>query len=490
MSSPPDRVGVAEVGVAHGGSSRISAGVPLAITTPKSITTIRSQVDITRPDVVLDEQHAHVALVGEPPDEARQLRALVLVEAGGRLVEQHDRRARTPPSCAMPTSRRRPYGSSSGVSSRCGSSSNSRTAATAVDGRSWRPGQNRSVTHDSRDVPTSLPARMFSSTLTSSNSSSDWNERRSPSRARWVAFRPSMRRPSSEIDPSPTATKPVTASMSVVLPAPFGPIRPTTSPGRTSSDTSCTATTEPKRTVRLVDRERGGAARARPRRAAAAGARPAGDEVEPLPEPAAVGGGDVGDAVLVDDEDQEEDERAEDEVPLAPEADPVLHDAGAEAADRVGRTEDRAEHEPEATDHGVTEAVDRREDVELAVGDRPGPGRPTRMPATAASPADTANAYSFTPNTEMPSEAAARSLVRTASSGRPVRDRRRLATSSARSTKHTEAHRRPGVRVVEGVDLERRTASPGRCACRRRARRRGSAGWRTPPPTPGSPGRG
>ena len=43
----------------------------------------------------------------------------------------------------------------------------------------------------------------------------------------------------------------------------------------------------------------------------------------------------------------------------------------------------------------------------------------------------------MTPNTEMPSEAAARSLVRTAMSRRPVRDRRRLATSSARSTKQT-----------------------------------------------------
>ena len=50
-------------------------------------------------------------------------------------------------------------------------------AATAVDGSAWRPGQNRSVIHDSA-VPESAPARMLSSTVTSSNSSSDWNERR------------------------------------------------------------------------------------------------------------------------------------------------------------------------------------------------------------------------------------------------------------------------------------------------------------------------
>ena len=43
-------------------------------------------------------------------------------------------------------------------------------------------------------------------------------------------------------------TKPVTASIRVVFPAPFGPIRPTTSPGRNTSDTSSTACTPPKRT--------------------------------------------------------------------------------------------------------------------------------------------------------------------------------------------------------------------------------------------------
>ena len=43
---------------------------------------------------MLDEQHAHVALVGEPPDEAGQLGALVLVEPGGGLVQHHDRRPR------------------------------------------------------------------------------------------------------------------------------------------------------------------------------------------------------------------------------------------------------------------------------------------------------------------------------------------------------------------------------------------------------------
>ena len=157
---------------------------------------------------MLDEQHAHVALVGEPPDEARQLGALVLVETGGRLVEHHDRRARRhgPGDADQPAPAvRELLGRLVEVRLELELAAPRRPRS---DGRSWWPGQKRSVTHDSREARRSLPARMFSSTLTSSNSSSDWNERRSPSRARWVAFSRSMRRPSSEIDPSAAGTKP------------------------------------------------------------------------------------------------------------------------------------------------------------------------------------------------------------------------------------------------------------------------------------------
>src|SRR3954451_24323372 len=46
-------------------------------------------------------------------------------------------------------------------------------------------------------------------------------------------------------------TNPVTASMKVVLPAPFGPISPTSSPGCTSMSTSTTAWTPPNDTEML-----------------------------------------------------------------------------------------------------------------------------------------------------------------------------------------------------------------------------------------------
>ncbi len=61
----------------------------------------------------------------------------------------------------------------------------------------------------------------------------------------------SMASPSSSMLPADTLTNPVIASMSVVLPAPFGPIKPRISPGSTLIDTSSRATTPPNRPLRL-----------------------------------------------------------------------------------------------------------------------------------------------------------------------------------------------------------------------------------------------
>src|SRR5574340_821906 len=49
--------------------------------------------------------------------------------------------------------------------------------------------------------------------------------------------------------PAATGALPATALKSVVLPAPFGPITATTSPGARPSETRSRATTPPKRTV-------------------------------------------------------------------------------------------------------------------------------------------------------------------------------------------------------------------------------------------------
>ena len=62
--------------------------------------------------------------------------------------------------------------------------------ATAVEGRVVTAGPEQVGDPRRRRRWSSAPARMFSSTLTSSNSSRDWNERRSPRRARLVGRPP------------------------------------------------------------------------------------------------------------------------------------------------------------------------------------------------------------------------------------------------------------------------------------------------------------
>ena len=63
-------------------------------------------------------------------------------------------------------------------------------------------------------------------------------------RCRAVASRRGSR-PSTEIVPRSGCRCPSTHSIVVVLPAPFGPMRPKISPSNTSNETSSTATVEP-----------------------------------------------------------------------------------------------------------------------------------------------------------------------------------------------------------------------------------------------------
>jgi len=71
-----------------------------------------------------------------------------------------------------------------------------------------------------------------------------WNVRPIPPRLRWYGLSASSLRPPSVTEPLARAY-PLIASSKVVLPAPFGPIRPTISPGKTSKLTSSLATTPP-----------------------------------------------------------------------------------------------------------------------------------------------------------------------------------------------------------------------------------------------------
>ena len=62
--------------------------------------------------------------------------------------------------------------------------------------------------------------------------------------------------------PSSSGSRPATASSKVVLPAPFGPMRPTISPAGTEKDTSARAHCSPYRLASAITCTRTGAASA------------------------------------------------------------------------------------------------------------------------------------------------------------------------------------------------------------------------------------
>ena len=112
----------------------------------------------------------------------------------------------------------------------------------ALADRAFRRARAASARNDGRWAATVR----FSRTVRSSNSSVLCQVRASPRCARTCGGSPATSRPSSSTRPV-ERTNPVIASMNVVLPAPFGPISPTSWPSSTSTSTSSTARTPPKR---------------------------------------------------------------------------------------------------------------------------------------------------------------------------------------------------------------------------------------------------
>ena len=96
-----------------------------------------------------------------------------------------------------------------------------------------------------RPRPKQAATSRFSKTVSFSNGCGTWWERQIPARHRAPAGMRVMSRPSSRIVPRSAATAPVMSAKSVVLPAPFGPSTPSTSPAATSSDTSEVTVSEP-----------------------------------------------------------------------------------------------------------------------------------------------------------------------------------------------------------------------------------------------------
>src|SRR5438552_10442557 len=76
-----------------------------------------------------------------------------------------------------------------------------------------------------------------------------WKLRARPMRMRLCAACPQMSSPSKRMLPSSFLSVPAMQLTSVLLPEPFGPMRPTRSPGRTRKSTPSSAVKPPKRLV-------------------------------------------------------------------------------------------------------------------------------------------------------------------------------------------------------------------------------------------------
>src|SRR4249920_4117551 len=81
------------------------------------------------------------------------------------------------------------------------------------------------------------------------NGRGTWYVRPLPSRHRAAASSLVTGRPAKEIAPAPGDRSPEMRPNRLVLPAPFGPTIPTTSPGPTANDRSSAMTTRPNRFV-------------------------------------------------------------------------------------------------------------------------------------------------------------------------------------------------------------------------------------------------
>src|SRR5690242_13673134 len=95
---------------------------------------------------------------------------------------------------------------------------------------------------------TCRPTSTFSSAVSSGNNPPFWNVRRPPRAEISCGVSPAISSPRNRILPPFGTTLPDTALNSVVLPAPFGPIKAQISPAFRSNDTPATATRPPNRT--------------------------------------------------------------------------------------------------------------------------------------------------------------------------------------------------------------------------------------------------
>src|SRR5579883_2391464 len=186
----------------------------------------------------------------------------------------------------------------------------------------------------------------FSSAVSSGKRRMFWNVRRTPSPAIRCAGSRSRRRPSNTMLPRSGRSTPEMRLSTVVLPAPFGPIRPCTLPCSTPNDTSSAARTPPN--VRVTRSSASNTERSREPEA-----RP--HALEQRHEPAG------------QEEDHEQKDNAAHKLAVGARLNAELGEVTQRFRERgeQRRAEHRAQEQRHAADDGVFEDVDRGGKVEV-----------------------------------------------------------------------------------------------------------------------------
>src|SRR5262249_27856712 len=188
------------------------------------------------------------------------------------------------------------------------------------------------------------PTRTFSKMGSPWNGFTIWKVRASPRWHTWRRLSPRVDTPSKRTSPTSVARNPEMRWNSVVLPAPFGPMSPTISPGATSKLTPETACSPPKR-LRTPTTSRsamsGGRATARPR----------------APESRV-------DALGQEQDDADEEQAVDHEVEARPSGTGEVNprDLGQRREDE--RAQEQPEERPRTSHHGADDDVHRKGDPE------------------------------------------------------------------------------------------------------------------------------
>src|SRR5581483_8505325 len=224
----------------------MTSGVPVAMSRPSTSTLIRSASVKTASMSCSIRTRVYSRLSSSSSITMR-------ADSSGPspAIGSSSRRSRGRPASAMASSicRCSPWLSrATTASARCASP----TRASAARAGARKADSARASRQKRKEWPTvACTARAtLSSAVNSGNSDVIWNERAIPARLRRHAGQRVISAPAKRMAPESGKNSPANCAISVVLPAPFGPITACISPGMTANVTSASATTPPKRLLR------------------------------------------------------------------------------------------------------------------------------------------------------------------------------------------------------------------------------------------------